>query len=334
MISLTSFAALACLHQDPGPQATAPARPIAIDVSIGPAADLWFELRSRAASEAAPTEGDPFGPAIAAARRLEGMLASPLVWQRVDEYFLTCELPGGFAPTSREPLRIPAQLRGPAGRIKEIAEASLALGSALDALAPEWLEREWPTRKAELEKRREEVLGVLTPETQWVLMDELTSELRLPPPAEPFVVTLVTRIPPPGDETLRFGMQQGSSFVFVSGRGEDDLLEAVLREILHVSQGRAFWPPSVFTMVSKKLSAARIPGQVMGDVERSLYFLYAAELVRRHADPDHVDLGATSGDYERMGGVVDDVRPLFVDFLAQKLDESDFTAALVAAAAR
>ena len=306
-----------------------------IEISVDPATELWFEVRSRAASDETVGEDDPLAEAIAGARALGALFAEPRAWLLVDAYILSAQLPDGYGSALVETLRVPPKFRLPDVGPARVPRGILTLVQALDAAAPTWLEEVWPERRAQLEARRSAVHEILPPETQMTIFAELEGVHRLPFPKPSFPLRLTSRMPEVDEVALWIGgAPTQTALVAVSGREPLELADVVLHEILHVSDTRAFFPPSVFKALDTKLTRKGVRGLNAGSARHYLFYLLAGELIRRHADPAHIDQGRTSGQYERAPGLVDQLEPLVRRFASGEIGSAEFTdsyASIVAA---
>lgn len=306
-----------------------------IEFVLDPATELWFEVRCRAASDEVPGEDDPLAASIASMRALGALFSELEAWPLVDTYMLCAKLEEGYGNVMVEPLRIAPKLRLPDVGPARVPSAILELAMALDAAAPQWLEEVWPERRARLEAARDRIVEILPVDTQQAICADLEGLLRLPFPEASFPLRLVSRMPEIQEIALWVrGPVTMTAFVALEGRDTMELVDVVLHEILHVSDTRAFYPPSIFKAVDNKLIRNGVRGPKVGSARHVLFYMLAGELVRRHLDPEHVDQGRTSGYYARAAGLVEQLEPEVRRFVTGEVQASQFTdsyAAVIAA---
>ena len=183
----------------------------------------------------------------------------------------------------------------------------------------------WPARKARLEQGRvqiETLIAGADPEPLEHLRNALgfaDLERRIP-------VYLATSSPAPGGVTLR-SRSGPLCCVSLDERDPSTLCEVILHEAIHAID--ASQPDGNETVPARLCAAlARRGVDPRSDQGRNawhtLFFLQAAETVRACIDPEHVDVGVTSGYYERIGRVAAIEREVWKERATQGLSMEDF----------
>lgn len=299
--------------------------PDPIEITVEPAAELWFEVRSRASSAEDVSEEDPLAGAISTTRAIRDILSDPAGWFLLDAHMLCASLPGGFAVEMDKEFRIPPKFRkagiGPAPPLL----LSMELALELDKAAPRWLEEVWPERQKALESTRAALAEILTNEAQHMMIAELENLVRLPAPNGSFPVRLVSTIPDRDEVVLGVRKQQVTAFVSTREREIPALADVVIHEVLHVSNSRPFFPASMFSVLVNKMAVLRVRGKKATDAIHLSFYMLSGELLRRYALPEHVDQGETSGFYGRAPGLHQQLKPLFDRFMSGEVAAGSFT---------
>ncbi len=319
MLSIILLCALA-LPQDP-------VVPPMVKLDTSPGAELWYEVRSQAMAEGAIVEG-PLAGAAEAARAVNAAIADPGFWGRLDGLAIGAE-PGEWLATE---VPFAGKQIAQGHTRKELRAALDTLLAGMDSAAPEWIEKEWPARKAKLVERQAELTKILDVDTRneaWMRMDRW---LQVTPPEAEVLVTLVTRAPGLAAETW-YDADGTMSVVAVEGRSTSTLLEAVLHEYLHALTATPHMLPSLFKVALQALAEKNIWGYENRDAwVHPLYYLAAAEVVRDVHDPKHVDQGLTEGYYDEIKVQYSYLEPMWRDYVNGMVSPNAFCRMLAKAA--
>lgn len=325
--------AVSCAGAPPdAPPALTP--PVAPELQVRPLTDLYYEVRARAGARGAPPQEGPLSAAVAAARVLERSFGFPLPWGLVDGELIGCQtaddlvraceaLPETF--TRREP--------GGGTRLQPLHEPAVALARALAAVEADWLTREWPPRRAALEAARAQLAARLQGPRAAALFEHFTGILDLHLARAEAPVLLVTRAPWPGAMTFRAPGGGGVSVVGLEGQAGSTLVEVALHEILHTLDELGADQETLLQRVRASLAAAGLSetDRRRRDAAHLLFFVHAADTVRRFVDPGHVDYGESAGLYARLGPYARVVRALWPRYVAGELDADGFVTLVTAA---
>ena len=324
---------LALVPQDtPNPSVSEPppAR-LELEFRVSPLADLWFDVRHRAAEG----QRDPLlDPAIAAMRVLERELGSPLFFGWVEGHLLEATDAEALLTRFGE-LPETQSLRGLSGPVEVPLRASAsAVAAALVELEPRWLQTRWGPRRDALEEEAVRLTQRLASEAGRDALAFLLAGFQLPPPAEPVPVLLVRRGPEPGAVTHRRRGGGGVAFVATDSFPGSLLDEAVLHEALHAVDvlGRESLVTRLRAALGRAGVGRRDPRQ--RDWVHALFFLHAADTVRRFLDDEHLPYGEARGAYVRMGSVIGVLRPLWESHGAGELGEAGLIERVVEAVGR
>ena len=276
---------------------------------------------------AASPEGERALPAFApATRAIESAADTPRIWLLLDPDIAT-----------RDELTLPAWLDGlPLERVVEPANAGQtreAIGAYLD----EWL---MPHALAGAESWETTTLPAMRERGQ-MLLDALTGESQLLPRTLDAVglsadlgtptVELVRHTPPPGAVTYR---TPGGpvSVVAEDGLDDDTLVEVTLHETLHAFDALA--PAdheSVFTELRRALTDGGLAPNdpAFRTVWHTLFFVHAAEMVRRDGRPGYTDYAEHAGIYKKSGPAAATMRELWPRVLDGELSRAEFVRRVV-----
>ena len=333
---LLSLALVAAAAQDPAPVAAVRARepaPVRLDLRVSPILELYQELRARAEAGEEPDAGDPTAAALAAARALHAALGRGLSWGPVDGRLGDCrtaedlaaafaELPETFTPRRPGAEAAPVPLRELAG----------TLARELAALEPRWLESEWPARAERLRAAAAGLDATLNGPSGAALYRDLCSAQGMTFDGLAVPVLLVNRAPWPGAVTFR-NAAGGVCFVGVADVPAVLLAEIVVHETIHALDVSSQGQPTLLQDLRDALAAAGHgrEDRRAADAAHALLFLHAAELVRGHLDPAHVDYGEREGVYGRLAAPIDLERELFRAYLRGELERPALVSGIVEA---
>jgi hypothetical protein len=313
-------------------QETASRSPVRLEFRVSPVLELYQELRAEAA-EPAP-EGDPLAAPVSAARALHQQLGSFLQWGPVDGGLGECltaqDLRAVFAALP-EVLEVPR----PAGQVAKVPlrELALELADAIVAVEADWLERVWPERAERLEAAAERLAATLDGPVGTALFQELCRAQRMQLDGERVPVVLVTKAPWPGAVTFRRPGGGGLCVVSLGDLEHGLLMETVVHESIHALDVATMEQATLLQVLRSALTTAGFDrrDRRAADTVHALLFLHAAELVRRHLDPEHVDYGEREGVYARLGAPIEVERALFRSYLDGELEHDQLIAGIVAA---
>ena len=285
------------------------------DLRVGPLVELFQEVRALAEErvqepqeevpEPAP-DGTPPGrldEAVAAALELAQELGPSPSARFFEAHLLGAEDASELEKSFR---LLPEQAPRAGGEPARLRELAVALAGELAEVEEAWRAEVWPARRERLVAEAERLSGVLNGPQGARILADVERELDLRVPAQPLVIHLVTRAPRPGAITLR-AVEGPVSFVAL-GDVEGDLdpslaVEVVLHEALHGMDASAEERGSLFSRLRTGLEEAGVPARsaLVRDAVHALFFVEAAELVRRHVDEGHVAYGEAREAYARLG---------------------------------
>ena len=262
--------------------------------SIRASDDLHHLLSARAVSgRPAPWPERLGGAAEAAAAYGAAMGRGP--WVAMDLMVASGVAPEGLERAARG-LAPPRRFAGDAGALRDAAGA---YGAALGRALP-WYESEaWPARRDRLAREARATDALIGDRA---LVARLASGLGMTPSERPVRVALAVEARRPGAWTVRGA--GGEPVVFVGAdvaRGSASMLaEVTLHELTHAYDGPGI--DSVPNRIRAGLGARGIGprDEAMRRAWHTVFFVHAAETVRREIDPDHEDYGdGPSRVYER-----------------------------------
>ncbi|MEM6567805.1 MAG: hypothetical protein AAF957_05315 [Planctomycetota bacterium] len=328
---MTAALALAALAALAGPtqESVQPAPLFVLEVDAR--VDLWFEVRAHALDRETSAPAT-YSAAVEALREVGRTVATPRFVSLLDGIALSAPADAPLADAFDAPLRLPPRAIAPGSSAAEVLAAARAAAEEIDALLPAFEESEWPARARALEGARTAIAEALPAELVPAVRDDIERTLGLAPSSEPVRMHGVTRMPPPGGVTLRTAGGEPRCVVRLTDRTPALATEVVLHELLHALVARQSKPRDLFRAVSAGLRAREIgDDRWRTNAVHTLYFLAAADLVRTHVDPEHVDYGESEGVYRRAGRLASTARPLWVELRAGEIDGAAFAAAVVEA---
>ncbi|MFH0947087.1 MAG: hypothetical protein V2A76_18010 [Planctomycetota bacterium] len=271
-----------------------------LELIVAPLADLHLAVRAAAqdGTEAPAVPG--IERAVAAAKACDAAFKNPVAWALVDALFLqgtdvaAVRAIAGRLPETRRLGELEVPIRAP----------TLAYLEALAPVESAFMEQVWPARKEQLEKRRaqvEELLAAADPDP----LEHLRSALGFPEPGLRIPIHLTIASPAPGGVTLRSHSGPLCS-ISLEKRDPATLCEVILHEATHAID--ASCPDAEETIPARLRAALAKRGldprkETSRNAWHTLFFLQAAETVRACIDAEHVDVGISSGYYERVGRV-------------------------------
>ena len=273
-------------------------RPGVFEFHVTPGPELYYEVRSFAArqDDQIPKE---FADAVAEIREIQSFLATPLSWPVIDGAFTAVDLPGQFAIGLTERVLPPAKHMAKGIKRIRVSNAAARLAAHLDALAPKWLEEEWPSRRATLEERAQELTELFPVDLQWRMAGALNDRLGIKAAGWVVPVKLVRQMAGMlGGSFLESGGSM-TSLLAVGDLPVSALGEHALYEVMHSLNAQPFFPRSMPETMLGKLKKAQIEANLSAAAVNKLMRLCAAQLMRQFVDPNHVDAGLGTGDYAR-----------------------------------
>lgn len=276
---------------------------------------------------AASPAGEQALPAFARATRdVEAAAGTPRIWLLLDPDIV-----------AREEFSLPAWLDAlPLDRTAEpdrTDQARRAIETYLDewliphtlATADSWESTTLPSLRA----RAQTLLDNLTGDTQ--LLARTLEAVGLSPQAGEASVQLVRHAPPPGAMTYRTA-QGPVSIVAEDGLDDDTLLEVALHETLHAFDTLA--PADDHTIFAELRRALTDRGLSPSDpafrtVWHTLFFVHAAEMVRRDGRPGYTDYAERAGIYEKSGPAASLMRELWPRVLDGEMTRAEFFHAII-----
>jgi len=287
-----TLAVLLSLFAAPAPL-TAPAL---LDVRIDPLMDMhhWVRRLAERKGELSAVAGLP--DAVAAARRLDDELGSPLTWSTIDGAVSGAGNAEGFAKIAVE---LPESMPLPGGRTVRLREGAMQLAAAYQALEKPFLAAVWPRHREAVETAAAVLRRDLLPKAPAIYAD-IAEHLRLPVPARPIPVVLVAEGPFPGAVTHRLHGGGTVSIVAANAAQGTQWLETVVHETLHALDVSA--EGSVLDELRDRLGKVEPKGspKEIHDFVHTLMFVQAAVSIRRVIDPAHKDYGDVNGYYPKV----------------------------------
>jgi len=299
--------------QTPPPQAAAPqaTTPTHIALTISPAIDLYFHIRT-VASSPGKTTVEGFGPAIEAARELDKTLGgSFLAWGPLE----------GLLPGCRSALDIqkafaaaPQTIELRPGTSVPLREGALKLAAALVAAEPAFQEP-WQRREPRIQEARARWEASVGPKER-ELLDFHIHGLTMPDPHVTVPVTLVLEAPFPGAVTHRGLDEKGVCFVSVSNAPGSQLYEMILHEATHALDLASVNDSAIgelrFLLLGNGVAQT---DKLLRDLPHLLMFVQSGESIRRVIDPAHQDYGEVAKVYARMAPNAEIVRGFWREWL-------------------
>lgn len=301
-----------------------------LDVRVSPIVDLYCELRVLAADPSALSVDDPRAPAVAAIRALDRELGPLFLGWGLVEGGLAEAHSGADLAAAFGALPESWELRD--GRSIALRAPALAIAAEIAALEPAWRRDVWPERLAELMDAATRLRAAV--ESRPEALSDFAAAMELAPAGAVVPVLLVSDATAPGAFTYRRPGGGGLCFVGVRAHPGSQLLETALHESLHALEVQLGDDPSLLTKLRDALTAAGLGERdpALRNVPHTLYFLHAADTVRRHFDPEHEDYGDVASYYEKVAPVAEYERPLWEAYRSGELDADALVAQLVEAA--
>ncbi|MBK7403168.1 MAG: hypothetical protein IPJ41_00700 [Phycisphaerales bacterium] len=212
---------------------------------------------------------------------------------------------------------------------EETRRALDAFLSAWTAETGEYLRGAWREDEHTLTRRAEAIRGALTGAEHPLLNDTLRA-LGLDPLGS-VRIELVPVAPPPGAVTYRTG-DGPVSVVGERDLDDDTLLEVALHEAIHGFDSQMTGErEDVLAQLRDGLREAGLDERDprFRGAWHALFFVHAAEMVRRDGRPEYVDYGERSGVYAKTGPVVGVLRALWPQVLEGDVSRGAFIRSVV-----
>lgn len=273
-------------------------RPGVFEFRVAPGPEFYYEVRSLAAQQDAQIP-EEFAEAVAEIREIQTFLATPLSWPVVDGAFTAVELPGQFAMALSVRVLPPTKHMAEGIKRIRVANAAARLAAHLDALAPKWLEEQWPSRRDALEARARELAELFPTDLQWRMAGALNERLGIKATDWVVPVKLVSQLAGVPSASLLEAGGSMTSLLATQDRSLSILAEHAVYEVMHSLNAQPFYPASMPETMLNKLHKAKIEARISDAASNKLMRLCAANLMRQFVDPAHVDAGLATGDYAR-----------------------------------
>lgn len=295
--------------------------PTRLDIRTDPVADLYMFVRTRAAQK-----GNDIPPflldAVTIARRVNSRLGNfTLAWGYLDGWLEAC---CSFPELKEKFAGLPEKVELPGGRIAALRDDAVLLAEALAVAEKPFLEKIWPAHRARLEEAAALVLKEFKPKEALCLAHILGS-LGMKDPSAVIPVLLTCHVPFPGAFTCRCPGGGGVCFVGVSEFKKSILFEGILHEATHVLDLMTVKQDHVLNDLRKRLGDAGFTrrDRMMRDAWHTIFFIQAAETVKRFIDPGHRHYGDAAGYYSKVAGIAALERPLWTSYLDGKLSREE-----------
>lgn len=259
------------------------------------------------------------------AREIESAAGTPRVWLLVDPE-LACAgdevRPGWLDALPLERVVGPDRADQTRHAIRAYLDEQLV--PLADAGRDEWESRIQPT----LDRRGRTLLDALTGDSR--LLERTLGAVGLSAERAEATVELVPHSPAPGARTYR--TPSGPvSIVAEDGLDDDTLLEVTMHEVIHAFDSSADHG-SIFTELRDALAERGIAptDPASRTVWHTLFFVHAAEMVRRDGRPGYVDYAERAGVYGRTGPAASTMRGLWPRVLDGELSRDEFVRRVVA----
>lgn len=301
---------------------------IRLSLRTNPFVNLYFQVRSLAEAEGAPTAQPEYAAAVEAARKLNDELKIPAAWGLIDAAAAASSSAAGFHAFAE----VLPENRTMAGKKIMIRPGAMALADELEKLEAKFLEKDWPKLEAQVKEATDRLERLVVANSDKVYrhiftllgMEKISAEIP---------VLLVHTAPFPGGFTLR----TRSGPLCVVGVGvpvESTLCEVVIHETIHALDVLTNGKEHALVGIRKRLEAAgaKPSDTTLHDIPHTLIFVQAAATVRATLFPDHKDYGDTNGYYAKASEAVAAVRGPWERHLKGELGLDEALDAIAAAA--
>lgn len=291
-----------------------------LTVLVSPLVDMHFYLRSLAAREREADVPEPFRPGVAAVHELEQAMGPVFGWSFIEGQIYSVQ----SAREMHENFdKLPGRVHRRDGLAIKARQPARALSRVYLEMEPLFLKELWPQRREQIEAARARIEQNLLPRQAECLAD-ICEKIAMPLAPIEIPVVLVADGPPPQGFTHQ---RRGGAVCFVGVAGLDDslLYEVVLHEATHALDAAAGNAPTALMALDEKLVARGFRGYspVRRDVPHTIFFVQAADTVRRLLNPAHEDYGDVRGYYGKIPDAVAAVRPNWNAFLRGEISRDE-----------
>ncbi len=285
---------------------------IRLDYRVVPFLDLYFEIRWQAQQDQELDEDHLLAPAVAMMKELERALEFSgwgVMEGHLDGVADGSEL---IARYGQLPERYRPRRGGPNAKEIELRRLAVDAAEQVAEIEPEWMQIAWPTRSRELERRARQLEQLLDDDAQDAVYTDVLESLEMDVHGLQVPMFLTTHAPWPGAFTYFGPGRKGLCFVSISDTTTSELAESAVHESIHALDLAAGDDSLLRTLERALIQAGLSPrDKSVHDASHTLFFLLAADAVRDHLVPDHLDYGDTEGYYDKVPQIIAIERPLW-----------------------
>jgi hypothetical protein len=320
---------LLCFALIAAPSAAEPAAASTIELRASPLVDLYYLVRAVADTAATAPELDGFGEAVAEARLMQAALGNPLRWGLIEGRLASCDNAAQAVETFGA---LPESVAAGGDRAVPLREGAVRLARSLAAIERQFMAQVWPRHEREIAAARERLGASLLPK-QAECFRFIEESFGMQPLPQAIPVHLVAESPAPHGFTHR---TRGGAVCFVGVRGTPAplLAETVLHEATHALDVAN--KTSALADLGERLTTAGIAAtdKRHRNAVHTLFFIQAAETVRRFVDPGHRDYGDEAGYYAKVRAAADVERPVWKAYLDGGITREEALTRIVAGLAQ
>jgi hypothetical protein len=272
-----------------------------LEFATRPFLDLYFHVRTLAASKDPVPELAGYAAAVGEARALDAELGGILGWGLFEGLLSDCS---SAKEASAALAGVDESVSLRSGKTVELRAAALRLAAALEKAEPAFQERVWPEHQRAIEAARARIAQGFSGK-EGECLAYVAKSLGLSLEARAIQVRLVHELPSPGAVTQR-APGGGVCFVGVKAFEGTQLLESILHEATHVLDLATPAAASALDTLRARLEQGGLTraDREWRDVPHTLMFVQAGETIRRLVDGKHEHYGA-SGYYAKVRAVAD-----------------------------
>ena len=309
----------------------APAAELRFEIASKPYVDLFFHVRSCAASKDPLPEGSWLTEAVGAARALDAELGTPLAWGHVEALIRDCATAKEGSAAIAE-ARETLEMGG--GRTVALRAGALKLAGELEKIEANFVEHLWPADEKAIAEGIERIRkGFGGKEGECLAF--VAKHLDLVSLDRTIPVRIVFEAPFPGAVTHR-APGGGVCFVGVKANPGSQLLETVLHEATHVLDIATPIADGVGGSVLYELRARLEKAGFTRkdpewrDVPHTLMFVQAGETIRRLVDRKHEHYGVAARYYDKVRAIADLELDAWIAYLDGKATREEAIERIVA----